>query len=149
MRTCRLRVTSSLAIFLLIFVGGCGKETVTTVAPAVVSTVPAAGATGVPVNQVISATFNEAMNPAKDLLVLDGAEDILAEEIAHPDGLREAHSVGVYQAHALRRWHAAGRRALCLGHAHRHGKEDCRKQDMGPRRARHMPANHGNPFSSQ
>ena len=64
MRTCRLRVTSSLAIFLLIFVGGCGKETVTTVAPAVVSTVPAAGATGVPVNQVISATFNEAMNPA-------------------------------------------------------------------------------------
>ncbi len=64
MRICRLGITASLAVFLLIFVGGCGKETVNTVAPAVVSTVPAAGATGVPISQVVSATFSEAMNPA-------------------------------------------------------------------------------------
>ncbi|WP_255483999.1 Ig-like domain-containing protein [Granulicella sp. 5B5] len=33
-------------------------------APSVISTMPVAGATGVPVNQVISATFNESMNPS-------------------------------------------------------------------------------------
>jgi hypothetical protein len=33
-------------------------------APAVIATSPAAGATGVPTNQIIAATFNEAMNPA-------------------------------------------------------------------------------------
>lgn len=32
--------------------------------PTVISTVPSAGATGVPLNQVLSATFNQAMNPA-------------------------------------------------------------------------------------
>ncbi len=41
---------------------GCGKETVATVAPSVISTVPIAGAIGIPVNQVISATFNEPMS---------------------------------------------------------------------------------------
>ena len=38
--------------------------TFTTGAPTVISTVPAAGATLVPVNSVVSATFSEAMNPA-------------------------------------------------------------------------------------
>jgi ketosteroid isomerase-like protein len=38
--------------------------TFTTGAPTVISTVPAAGATLVPVNTVVSATFSEAMNPA-------------------------------------------------------------------------------------
>jgi hypothetical protein len=40
--------------------------TFTTIAPApiVVSTIPANGATNVPIGQVLSATFNEAMNPA-------------------------------------------------------------------------------------
>ena len=32
--------------------------------PTVISTVPADGATGVPINQALTATFNEAMNPA-------------------------------------------------------------------------------------
>ena len=32
--------------------------------PTVISTVPANGATGVPINQVLSATFSKAMNPA-------------------------------------------------------------------------------------
>lgn len=36
----------------------------TTGPPAVISTVPATGATAVPVNTVVSATFNEPMNPA-------------------------------------------------------------------------------------
>jgi hypothetical protein len=38
--------------------------TFTTGAPTVISTVPAAGATAVPVNTVVSATFSEPMNPA-------------------------------------------------------------------------------------
>src|SRR5665213_2650849 len=43
---------------------GCGKETVPSTPPLVVSTNPASGATGVPINQVVSATFSEPMNPA-------------------------------------------------------------------------------------
>jgi hypothetical protein len=38
--------------------------TFTTGAPTVISTVPASGATAVPVNTLLSATFSEAMNPA-------------------------------------------------------------------------------------
>lgn len=64
MRTCRLGMVASLTALFLVFLGGCGKETVVAVAPSVISTVPVAGATGVPVNQAISATFNESMNPS-------------------------------------------------------------------------------------
>lgn len=65
MRTRRLGIVASLTALVFVFLGGgCGKETAATVAPSVTSTVPVAGATGVPVNQVISATFNESMNPA-------------------------------------------------------------------------------------
>src|SRR5665213_915755 len=42
---------------------GCGKETVPSTPPLVVSTNPASGATGVLINQVVSATFSEPMNP--------------------------------------------------------------------------------------
>jgi hypothetical protein len=62
MRSCRLGIIGSLTILVFVFLGGCGKETAATVAPSVVSTTPAAGATGIPVNQVVSATFNEPMN---------------------------------------------------------------------------------------
>jgi hypothetical protein len=62
MRTCRLGIVASLAALFFVFLGGCGKETTGTVAPAVISTVPTAGAIGIPLNQVISATFNEPMN---------------------------------------------------------------------------------------
>ncbi len=47
---------------LVIFVAGCGRETV--IVPFVVSTIPANGATDVVVNTPISATFSEGMNPA-------------------------------------------------------------------------------------
>jgi len=44
-------------------IGGCGREqTVSPPFPLVVSTIPANGATGVPVTQVVSATFSEVMN---------------------------------------------------------------------------------------
>jgi hypothetical protein len=46
---------------LVVFVAGCGQETVTV--PSVVSTVPANGATNVAVNTPISATFSMAMAP--------------------------------------------------------------------------------------
>ena len=64
MRTCRSGILASLTALVFVFLGGCGKETAGTVAPSVTSTVPVAGVTGVPVNQIISATFNQAMNPS-------------------------------------------------------------------------------------
>jgi len=53
-----------LAALLFVFMTGCGQQAVNTTSPAVLSTVPANGATAVPINQVLSATFNEAVNCA-------------------------------------------------------------------------------------
>jgi hypothetical protein len=50
-------------LFLGIFLCGCGREQTVSPVPVVVSTVPANGATSVPVAQVITATFNQAMDP--------------------------------------------------------------------------------------
>jgi len=58
----RFRVTHWLATLLVVFITGCGQETVTV--PSVVSTAPANGATGVVVDTPISATFSMAMNPS-------------------------------------------------------------------------------------
>ncbi len=58
----RLGITSWLAVLLLVFVAGCGEETVTV--PSVVSSIPANGATAVLVNTPISVTFSMAMNSA-------------------------------------------------------------------------------------
>jgi len=57
-----LGIRSLLAGLLLVFVAGCGEETVTV--PSVVSTIPANGATAVAVNTAISATFSMTMDPA-------------------------------------------------------------------------------------
>ena len=64
MLTRDLGVKALLAASLAVLLAGCGKERVAVSAPSVVSTVPANGATGVPITQVISATFSVAMNPA-------------------------------------------------------------------------------------
>src|ERR1700679_2730548 len=54
-----------IAVFLLTgLTAGCGREQVSISSPAVIATVPANGARGVPVSQVITATFNKAMNAA-------------------------------------------------------------------------------------
>jgi hypothetical protein len=52
------------AALLLSSVIGCGKQTVALAPPTVVSTTPANAAIGVPVQQIVSATFSGAMNPA-------------------------------------------------------------------------------------
>jgi Ice-binding-like/Bacterial Ig-like domain len=60
-------VTGFSAALLIVFISGCGQETVNiheTIAPQITSTTPAQGATGVPLNTTITATFNEAMNAA-------------------------------------------------------------------------------------
>jgi hypothetical protein len=62
MRKFKFGITYWLAALLVVFVAGCGEETV--VVPSVVSTVPVNGATNVSVNTPISATFSMAMNPA-------------------------------------------------------------------------------------
>jgi hypothetical protein len=62
MRKFKIGFTYCLAALLVVFVAGCGQETVTV--PSVVSTVPVNGATNVSVNTPISATFSMPMNPA-------------------------------------------------------------------------------------
>jgi uncharacterized repeat protein (TIGR02543 family) len=57
----------TLALILVVLISGCKKndyQATVGVCPIVVSTIPANGAVGVPLNQVISATFNETMNAA-------------------------------------------------------------------------------------
>lgn len=50
-------------LFLGIFLCGCGREQTVSPVPVVLSTAPSNGATAVPVAQVITATFNQAMDP--------------------------------------------------------------------------------------
>ncbi|MHB8655039.1 MAG: Ig-like domain-containing protein [Terriglobia bacterium] len=67
MRKSRVYQMGFLTVLLVFFMAGCGKETINipdTTAPFVVSTTPAAGATGAALNPTISATFNEAMAPS-------------------------------------------------------------------------------------
>src|SRR5665213_1234598 len=67
MFTRRLGIKGFLVALLFVsitFATGCGKETVPSTPPLVVSTNPASGATGVLINQVVSATFSGPMNPA-------------------------------------------------------------------------------------
>jgi len=61
------KLLATLGVILVVLVSGCKKDTYLPkvgVCPLVVSTIPINGAVGVPLNQVVSATFNEAMNPA-------------------------------------------------------------------------------------
>jgi len=62
MRNCRIGFMCFLAALLVVFVAGCGQETVSI--PGVVSVTPAQGATGVLINTTATATFNMAMNPS-------------------------------------------------------------------------------------
>lgn len=59
--------TYAFAMFLAVFTFGCAEDDITEiegVCPIVVSTIPADGAINVPLDQVISATFNEVLDPA-------------------------------------------------------------------------------------
>ena len=60
------KLLAALAIVSVVFVFGCVKDNFVEtigVCPIVVSTNPANGTNGVPLNQIISVTFNERMNP--------------------------------------------------------------------------------------
>jgi Ice-binding-like/Bacterial Ig-like domain len=53
------------ALLLIIFMAGCeGGQPAPADPPVLIATTPANGTTGVPTNQVITATFNQAMDPA-------------------------------------------------------------------------------------
>src|SRR5680860_909828 len=63
----KLWMTAIAALFLAVIIGGCKKDNfkeITGVCPLVASTDPANGATGVHFDKIITATFNEKMNPA-------------------------------------------------------------------------------------
>jgi hypothetical protein len=62
MRKCRNGIMCFLAILLVVFIAGCGQETVTV--PSVVSVTPVQGATSVAINTTVTATFSMAMSPA-------------------------------------------------------------------------------------
>ena len=67
MRKCRVGITGFLAALLIVLMAGCGQETVNVpdrTRPVVVSTTPAAGATGVALATTITATFSKTMNSA-------------------------------------------------------------------------------------
>ena len=64
MITSRLRISGFLAALLFVGITGCGKETVHSVPPTATAVAPTPGATAVPVNQVVTASFSETMNPA-------------------------------------------------------------------------------------
>jgi hypothetical protein len=64
MRVQTVRMIEILAILVACFASGCGREQAPNPgSPLVTVTTPALGATGVPLAQIITATFNEAMNP--------------------------------------------------------------------------------------
>ena len=77
-----LRISALFALILSLFAVSCKKDTYVEtkgVCPLVISTIPLNGATGVPLNQVVSATFNEKMNPAtitQSSFVLRGASAV-------------------------------------------------------------------------
>lgn len=60
----RFPVVGSFVALLFMFVMGCGKESALSSLPAVTATTPANGTLGVPIAQVVTATFSVAMNPA-------------------------------------------------------------------------------------
>lgn len=63
----KLKLLATLALASVIFITGCKKNEYQEkigVCPLVVSTVPADKAIDVPLNQIVTATFNEEMNPA-------------------------------------------------------------------------------------
>ena len=72
----------------VVFMSGCKKDDYLAkvgVCPLVVSTIPVNGAVGVPLNQVISITFNEVMNPAtftSESFVLQGTAVIAGTKAA-------------------------------------------------------------------
>ncbi|RPH30066.1 MAG: DUF3494 domain-containing protein [Bacteroidales bacterium] len=60
------KLLTTLAIFAVVLIAGCKEDDfvgVVSDCPAVLSTSPASNATGVPLDKIITATFNEAMNP--------------------------------------------------------------------------------------
>src|SRR5271156_3635900 len=59
-----LRTFWVLALFATGVIAGCSGKTSPPLNPTVVSTAPASSATGVPLAQVVTATFSEAMNHA-------------------------------------------------------------------------------------
>ncbi len=66
MKTKRLWITALATLFLAAFISGCKKDNLVVtpgVCPVVLSTDPANLATGVPLDKVITATFNEPMDP--------------------------------------------------------------------------------------
>ena len=62
MRKRTVRIIVSIAFLVSGVIAGCGREQTPVLIPVVIATTPASAAAGVPIAQVITATFNKAMN---------------------------------------------------------------------------------------
>lgn len=62
----KLWIFATIALFISVLMSGCKDEKVGIIGicPIVISTIPTKGAVDVPINQIITATFNEKMNPS-------------------------------------------------------------------------------------
>jgi uncharacterized repeat protein (TIGR02543 family) len=82
------RLLATLTIASVVLMSGCKKDeypATVGVCPVVVSTIPADKAVGVPINQVVSATFNEKMDPAaftQETFTLSGTTTIAGTKAA-------------------------------------------------------------------
>jgi len=82
------RLLATLAIASVVFMSGCKKDEYLAkvgVCPVVVSTIPVNAAVGVPLNQVVSITFNEPMNPStftSESFVLEGTAVVAGTKAA-------------------------------------------------------------------
>jgi len=82
------QLLATFILVLVVFMSGCKKDDYLAkvgVCPLVLSTIPVDGAVGVPLNQVISITFNEVMNPAtftSESFVLQGTAVIAGTKAA-------------------------------------------------------------------
>jgi len=85
----------TLALILVVLISGCKKndyQATVGVCPIVVSTIPDNGAVGVPLNQVVSATFNEKMNPS----TITGSSFTLMSSISGVNTLTAVNGTVVY-----------------------------------------------------
>ena len=92
---------------------------------------------------------DEFADVPEHVLAFDGTQNVPAQKLADPHGLREAHGRGLRQAHPRRRRHAARRGALRVRGAGQNDQRTANAAYLQQPHATHIPANHEKPRDSQ